>query len=588
MPDLKLTLVETMEDVEDFLRWLSQDRPFLGVDTESTGLILNKDKMRLIQFGDLTGGYALGWDDWLGVIKIVFQRYTGKMVYHFSIHDIAFMEAQGVRPYLKWNQIHDTLDMVGLRDNTTSKKLKEAFKMYADPAFAEGETELNKFFAKTGYFWDTVPIDAEPYWQYGILDAIGTAMVAENLWPNTQLYQEAYDLEMATNRVLTKMYLKGVKVDIEYTLKVRNEQRAQLKELLPELREHGIVENEDDEKPSGLNGVPTIVKAFHNIGVEVPTRLSKKGKVSIPDEVLDEMGHPLADKLKDARKAYRNITTYLNKIVEMNTPMNRVHPSVHPIESTSGRVSIKDPAINNLEKDPYIRDCIIADEGEKLVEIDYSNEELRIIGSLCNCQGMIEAFENGLDLHTRTASEAFHIPESEVSDKQRQLAKRSSFTLAYGGQAKKFSEYVGEGGAAIFNSMHALWPELKEYMNECMEQIQATKNESGYGYLTAIDGRRIWVPGWKSYTSLAHMSQQTGTIILKKDLVELDIAGLGDYLLLPVHDAIYFQFPEAEVDVLSKEAAEIMHCEDLRISLPVEISEPADRLGDWYRGKKYE
>jgi DNA polymerase-1 len=299
------------------------------------------------------------------------------------------------------------------------------------------------------------------------------------------------------------------------------------------------------------------------------------------------MDHPVAHEIQRGRKLKSWIGNYLEKIVE-NEWHGRVHPHINPLGSDekgrTGRMSITDPALSVLEKSALIRDCIVAGEGQKLLAIDYQNEELRIIASLCKSPAMIEAFERGEDMHKTTASKMFGIPVEEVNSEQKTRAKRAMFTKAYGGREKTFAAYMGlsfEEGKRYFDTLSFLYPELDEYIESQKQTISENKVD-GYGHIFLSDGRKLNIPANISFKAVSYSSQGEGSLVLKKKLVQLDAAGFGPYLRLPVHDETIFEVPADEADVIAKEAAEIMTCYDYAVPLTVDIT-LMDKWGDEYR-----
>jgi DNA polymerase I-like protein with 3'-5' exonuclease and polymerase domains len=194
--DYSMTFVETFQDAENFLRWLSNSRPWLGTDIETEGLVYGKHRTRLVQFGDRTNGWAIPFEHggWGGLVQDVFDRYEGRYVFHNAKFDISRLEFEGVRTP-KWSQIHDTHVMSFLHDNQEpNRKLKRLAKKYLGIDADKGERELQRYFREQGVFWDTIDLRVPVYWQYACLDTTLTAMLAEKLWQQAQYYPEAYDI----------------------------------------------------------------------------------------------------------------------------------------------------------------------------------------------------------------------------------------------------------------------------------------------------------------------------------------------------------------------------------------------------------
>lgn len=588
--DYKLHLVETFEEAEDFLRWLSQDRVWLGCDTETDGLIFGRERVRLTQFGDAKEGWSIPFNRWGGLVQDVFNRYEGHYVFHNAKFDLSRLAFEGIK-IPKWRQVHDTYVMSFLHDNQEpNRKLKRLTKKYVGIDSEKGERLLQDYFRKTGNWWNTVPIDLPLYWEYAALDASLTAMLAEKLWPQAQQYAEAYDTEMAAIKVLMKMELNGVQVDMDYTLSTLDKMRQEQDDLVYFADENGLKDvmhlRDPDIRP---NYTADIIQHFTGLGIPVPIKRSKKsGKISVDDEVLSKMDHEDAEKIQKARHLKSWSDNYLQKIVDTEYK-GRVHPHINPLGSDdkgrTGRMSIQGPALSVLEKSALIRDCIIAGQGKKLVAIDYQNEELRIIASLCRSRGMIEAFAKGLDMHRQTASKMYGIPMEEVTSSQKTNAKRAMFTKAYGGKEKTFSAYIGlsyEEGARYYHTLSQLYPELDAFI-EGQKQLIKSNKVDGYGHIFLSDGRKLNIPADISFKAVSYSSQGEGAVVLKKKLVQLDAAGFGEMLRLPNHDEVILEMEDKEIeDGAAEEARQIMECFDFEVPLTCDI-EIMQKWGDEYR-----
>lgn len=588
--DYKIHLVQTFQDVENFFTWLSKDREYLGMDTETEGLVYGKHKVRMFQFGDESEGWSFPHTRWSGVCDQVFREYTGNYAFWNAKFDLGRLQEDGIAPP-KWHQVHDGFVMAVLHDNQEpSKKLKRMSKKFLGIDSEAGERKLHEYFRKSGTFWDTVPIDNPFYWQYAALDTSLTAMMCSKLKPlSVDVYPQAYDIEMAAIRVLMQMEANGLAIDLPYAEQTLADMEKEWDSLVymaeKDGKEHAFLRS-TDIRP---NYREDILGYFTGIGIPVPVKLSKKtGKASIDDEVLSKMDHPVAKEIQTARHLTSWINNYLKKIVE-NQYQGRVHPHINPLgneeKGMTGRMSITDPALSVLEKSSLIRDCIVAEEGNKLVAIDYQNEELRIIGSICNSIGMIEAFKNGEDMHKKTASIMYGIDMSQVTAEQKTNAKRAMFTKAYGGKEKTFAAYMGLGyeeGARYFHTLSLLYPELDNYIESQKQTIKANKVD-GYGHIFLSDGRRLNIPAEQSFRSVSYSSQGEGAIVLKRKLVALDAAGFGEYLRLPVHDEVIMSIPQSpDFTDTVEQARQIMECHDYVIPLTCDV-EIMDKWGDAYR-----
>ncbi len=575
--NVALHLVETPEEANDFLRWLGESRSFLACDTETTGVNLVRDRIRLVQFGDLETAWAIPYENWRGLVETVFDRYDRPMVFHNAKFDLGMLRWDGIKSAGRdFRKVHDTVMMLFLADSQGPKGLKVAAQLYVDRNATDNSKDLRKkmTLSKGKIGWHNIPVTAPEYWHYAALDTVLTAHLAETLYPVAQRFSVAYDLEMATSRVLMNMEGNGTPVDTPYCEMMLESERLRNKTARAELAEYGI----------NPNVVKTIVSAFRDQGIPFTPRVSRTGKVSIDDDVLELTGHPLATKIQEARNAARNVKTYFEKFIE-HSDAGVLHPEINQLKARSGRMSMTSPAVHQAEKSSLIRDAFIASEGNKLLMVDYSNEEMRLAASLCAEENMQKAFAEGADLHRGTAAIAYGISESEVQKNQRQCSKRALFTKIYGGGTTRFGDYLGitpKEAEDLFAAVTAKYPQIDVHMAHLIQQVKNTA-EGGFGYITLRDGRRLKVPADKAYSSMAYSCQGEGAVVIKRAVVNLDAAGLGELMKFPVHDEVVFDVPESDVEEVRRIAIETMTNHDYEVELEVEAT-IADRWGDPYRG----
>jgi len=599
---IETCFVQTRDEVEAFMDWISQPYEWMAVDTEAQGLVYKKHRVRMIQFGNMTEGYAIPFEgprSWNGLVQFAFDRYPGsRFVFHGITFDTSRMEYEGlVIP--DWSRLNCTHIMSFLHNNQEhSRKLKMLAQKYVGSDSRQGEIDKNKLFRTRNYTWETVPIGNLIYWMYGIVDTVLTARLAHVIFPHVKPYLRAYDLEMAHARIVKNMHQNGLGVDVEYA-------HSELDKLNAERESTMYVDSEDhwrlrdgDVRPNFKNDILDRFEALGN--VHVPVKISRKtGNTTVDDEVLSRVDHPYAKQVLRARKLNNYIDNYFQMIVD-NEIDGRVHPHINPVGSEdsglSGRISMRDPALITMEKIPYIRDMIIPSEGHKLVSIDYQNQELRIIASLAGATEWIEAFARGENIHKNTAAQIYNCTPEEIDDDQSTKAKRANFTYSYGGKEKTFAKYLMVGNdpntsdpssayeAAVkyFFTMRAMLPEIERYQDEIKQQIKANKHD-GYGHIFLGDGRRLFIPAAQSFQGISYRSQGEAAIIIKEGLVQLDIAGLGAYLRLEMHDEVLSEVPEEHVQDFIRDAVPLMERYDYLVPMLCDVA-VFDKWGDAHRG----
>lgn len=574
LDDAQVTLVQSLEDLDNFRSWLGQRREWLGADIETTGLNCGRDKVRLMQFGDATHGWALPWEDWRGAVKDLMPQYRGRVVFHNAIFDTKFLKREGV--HIPQENTHDTMVMAHLIDPRSSIGLKSAAARYVDQRAWMGKNVLGDAFRGGGWDWGTVPVDHPSYWLYSALDTILTAALAEKLWPKVEPFQRVYEIEMASIHVLRDAGLTGMLIDMDYT----ERKRAELLVDLAGLRERLPFEPSKDAQ---------VIAELQRQGA-VLTQRTERGNLSVDDEVLKSLEPQFPDivgPLREWRKKERLVSSYLDNFLKMN--VNGVlHPAVKPLGARTGRMSITEPALQTLPRGRAIRDAFISREDHTLILADYDAAELRVLAHFAKEQAMIEAFARGEDLHTWVASQAYGKTVEEVTKLERQVSKNTQYARVYGAGNPKIALTAGVPVNVIdafVQRYNELFPGVPTFIAETIAGVQKTifNDDPKTGYVTTILGRRLPVEKSKAYTGVNFQIQSSATAdLLKLKLVELDAAGLGKFIRLPVHDEIVFEVPDEELDAVVEVVHEIMPERKL-FMCPMEIDvQTTKRWGEKY------
>jgi DNA polymerase-1 len=569
LEDVELTLIETGEDVENFFSWLGERRPVMGLDIETSGLSLTRDHVRLVQFGDAKSGWAMAYEDWRGVVKDVLRRYEGAYVLHHAKFDAGFLIKDGLE--FPWSRAHDTMFMCFLRDSEGPKGLKRAATRYIDEAAAVGEKQLKKAMARGRWQYDNVPVTLPEYWAYGALDAVITARLAEHLWPQIQPYRQAYDIEMACERVLCDMELRGVRIDVDYCREQRSVLAADYDFALEKL---------GDVNPHSPS---QIIVALINDGA-VLTKKTEKGQLAVDDEVLSGLReqHPIAGFVLEARSIQKILSSYIDNFLDFHDE-GILRPHINQVAARTGRMSVTDPALQTLPRKSLVRDAFVPGEENKLVLIDYDNQELRVAAHFSGDEKMLAAFDDGRDLHSETARELYG---PNFTAEQRGWSKNCMFGKAYGAGPAKFAtaSHMPEHEAVrVFRMLDQLYPGLAKAMGKSTMLVRERADGGEYGWVKILDGRHLLVPADKPYVGFNRLIQGSCAVVLKQALVDLDLAGYGELLRLPIHDEVLFDIPEKLInDGIVGDIIGVMTRSDFRTPLTLS-SEVVNRWGDKYR-----
>ena len=314
------------------------------------------------------------------------------------------------------------------------------------------------------------------------------------------------------------------------------------------------------------------------------------GQPSANEEALEAIAdaHELPRLILDYRGMSKLRGTYTDKLPEMVNPeTGRVHTSYHQAGAATGRLASSDPNLQNIpirtEDGRRIRRAFIAPAGRRIVALDYSQIELRIMAHLSQDPGLLRAFESGVDVHKATAADVFGKTVDTVEPGERRAAKAINFGLMYGmgphGLAKQLG--VSRGEAQDYIALYfSRYPGVREYMERTRQQAREQ------GYVETVFGRRLYLEhinarsqGLRAGAERAAINapmQGTAADIIKRAMVDID-AWLRDghdesaRMVLQVHDELVFECEASFVDTLVEEArARMAAAAGLRVPLVVD------------------
>lgn len=556
-----LRLVETLEDALEFRSWLGERRPILGVDTETTGLHWwTPEFLRTVQFGDGATGWTLPWTWWGKVIKDALAAYEDPIVFHNAKFDLHALNSAGVqlRP---GTRIHDTKMMSWLLEPPGKHGLKPLSVKHVDKDAGIFEAQMKAGFAKNGWDWATVPLEWAPYWAYAATDPVFTSLLAEKFWPqvNTQGYRAAYDTEMQVQALAYRMEERGMRIDVGYT---EDKLRAMLDRLSvvgQELHNYGV------EKP----GSNVLIQAALQAEGWDPDDWTPSGQAKLTADILKGIDSDISPLVLEYRKIKKLTGSYLSNFLEKRSG-DVLHASMNTLAARTGRMSVSEPALQTLPRGPEIRRCFIPREGGKIISVDFDQIEARLFAAFAQEPTMLEAIANGVDLHTAVA-ESMGIP--------RQIAKAVNFGKLYGAGAAKIADTAGvevHVAEKFLADYEAFYPGTVVFMDSVgHSQI------NGRPAVRLRDGRVLPGDEGKEYALTNYTIQGTAALVLKEKMIELDNAGLSEYMVMPVHDEFIFDCPANEADELLAAVTEA--CVD--DSFGVHLTAGGDIWSNW--GAKY-
>ncbi|MBD1567174.1 DNA polymerase I [Vibrio sp. S12_S33] len=325
---------------------------------------------------------------------------------------------------------------------------------------------------------------------------------------------------------------------------------------------------------------------FEQMGLPV-IKKTPTGAPSTNEEVLQELAldYPLPKVIIEHRGLAKLKSTYTDKLPKMINPTTgRVHTSYHQAVTATGRLSSTDPNLQNIpirnEEGRRIRQAFVAPHGWKIMAVDYSQIELRIMAHLSGDKALLEAFQQGKDIHAATAAEILGVSIDQVSSEQRRRAKAVNFGLIYGmsafGLAKQLGISRGEA-QGYMDKYFERYPGVMQYM----EDTRSTASE--LGYVETLLGRRLYLPEIKSRNGMRRKAaeraainapmQGTAADIIKKAMLLVDAwieeHGQGRVkLLMQVHDELVFEVQETALAKIESKVQQLMEsAADLKVPL---------------------
>ncbi|NAW69834.1 DNA polymerase I [Vibrio sp. V27_P1S3P104] len=378
------------------------------------------------------------------------------------------------------------------------------------------------------------------------------------------------EIEVPLVPVLSRMERTGVFID-DQLLAIQSQEISQ---RLVELERKAYDIAGQEFNLSSPKQLQTIL--FEQMKLPV-VKKTPSGTPSTNEEVLQELAldYPLPAVILEYRGLAKLKSTYTDKLPKMINPRTgRVHTSYHQAVTATGRLSSTDPNLQNIpirnHEGRRIRQAFIAPSGWKIMAVDYSQIELRIMAHLSGDKALLEAFQQGKDIHAATAAEILGIGIEQVSSEQRRRAKAVNFGLIYGMSAFGLAKQLGIPRSEAQHYMDKYFERYPGVM-QYMEETRRTAAEQGY--VETLFGRRLHLPEIKSRNGMRRKAaeraainapmQGTAADIIKKAMLLVDhwieTEGQGRVkLLMQVHDELVFEVEESALSEIESKVQELM------------------------------
>lgn len=410
----------------------------------------------------------------------------------------------------------------------------------------------------------------------------------QNLWPRIKQTPELKnvfkEIDMPLVPVLSRIERTGVLIDKNILAAHSDELKKRLKEL--EQEAHNLA-----KEPFNLSSTKQLQEILYDKHKLPVLKKTPGGAASTNEEVLAALAidYPLPKLILKYRSLAKLKSAYIDKLPQMINPLsNRVHTSYHQAVTVTGRLSSSDPNLQNIpvrnDEGRRIRQAFIAPPNALILSADYSQIELRIMAHLSRDLRLLNAFATGKDIHRATAAEIFDIPLLKVTQEQRRSAKAINFGLIYGmsafGLARQLSVTCSEAQKYMncyFEQYSGVW----EYMERTRKQ--ATKQ----GYVTTLDGRRLYLPDIHSCNCIRKKGaeraainapmQGTAADIIKRAMIAIDCWLQQELppirMIMQVHDELVFEVKRDVVESAKAKIKTLMEeCFTLDIPLKVDAN----------------
>lgn len=568
LENVQLHFVDDYDSVWEFYQWLD-GREEIAVDTETTGLKIGRDRVRLAQVGGQDDGWAIEWRRWSGIVEEISKKFEGRVIMHNAKFDAGMMGNDEVQ--FPRHRIDDTMVMAHILEPNYSAGLKQQASRHVDALAAGAQAQLDVAInGRGGWTWETVPVSYGPYWQYAALDTVLTYRLKQVHWPEVKArYLKSYELEMATTWVAEKMERHGALIDHAYAV----EKQAVFLKYINEAEQW--VRDQYGVAP-GSN--QAIIKILMEAGYRFD-KLTESGALALDKEVLTGIDHPLARTVLQRRQLQKLESAYLRHFINDTDAAGFIHPDIRTLGARTGRMSISDPSLQNLptksetnKAAEVVRNCVVSQDGHTLLMPDLDQIEMRLLAHYSNDVNLRNAFLQPGDFFCNIGAQIYGDPNFQKSDPRRRRVKNVSYAKIYGAGLEKMAQTAGVPVAeirAVRDGFDANFPGVPAWQKQVDRVAWQRQKDEGEPYaLSYLTGRKQVAEANKVYALVNRLIQGTAAEAFKMKLLELDAAGLGDYFVVPVHDEIVMDVPDAEVPDAIETIRKIMN-DDQMFSVPI-------------------
>ncbi|MEV0267746.1 DNA polymerase [Hamadaea sp. NPDC050747] len=599
--ECKIYFPERLEDLDGFDSFLAAGDRVLAIDTETTGLDVYTPghRLRLVQFGNRVEAWVLRWDIFAAAIRraLGMRRH---FVAHNAPYDLLVLDRHaGVRVEDLGPQTFDTRVLAHLLDPRAEQEgglglaLKPLSAVYVDPGAVDTANGLTARFRALGFTkatgWAGIPIDDELYIRYAGLDVIYARRLFDEIAPT--VHQVGLDrlstFEHHLQVCLAIMQRRGMRLDVGYVERLKRDLLAEAERHIRTAAQYGV---------ANVNSTAQVAAALLAMGETLDERTASgapkvdKGvllplaDLSLQWERIDaRTPNPLADAIVRGKRAAKWAETYAQAFLDLMDADGRLHPSIGGLQARTARMSVSRPPLQQLPSSDWtIRRSFIADPGQVIIAADYQAVEMRVLAALSGDETMKRAIAEGVDLHSFTAERVFG---PDFTKQHRKIAKAVGFGKVYGGGATTVARQTGADMTAVKTAMtayDATFPGIKRYARRLMARAEFGKRE-----VVTPSGRHLPLDRNRLYAATNYVVQSTARDLLAQAIVDIFDAGMGDHLLLPVHDELIAQAPRESAEEVIREIGRLMESTFYGVRIESDPSVYGPSWGHGYGAPEY-
>ena len=590
-------LIDTLEKQKALAEKLAA-QPIICFDTETTSVYANQAELVGMSFAYEPGtayyvpvpeGKASAQAT-IDIFKPLLENSDIKKVAQNIKYDVLVM---------KWYEVEvagDYLDTMVMH-YLLEPELRHNMDYMAETYLSYKPISIKTLIGKSGKNQLTMrEVPVEKVVDYAAEDADITLQLKDYLYPqlkkNEGLTKLYHDMEAPLIKVLAAMEFEGVNLNAKFLEDYSGELETEIDAIQAKIYEQAETEF-NISSPKQVGEV-----LFDKMNLPYRWRKTKSGQYSTNEEKLTELAadFPIVNDILRYRGLSKLKSTYVDALPKLVNPRTgRIHTSYNQALAATGRLSSNHPNLQNIPirtpEGAKIRKAFIPrDENHILLAADYSQIELRIIAEISGDEAMLEAFQEGKDIHRATAARVFEVPYEEVTKEQRYRAKTVNFSIVYGAGATNLSQQLEikrSEAKDLIDQYFRQYQGLQKYMTNIVQEAREN------GYVSTLMGRRRYIRDINSKSSLMRSNAERIAINTPvqgsaADMIKVAMINIFDTLeaqqfktrmILQVHDELVFDVPKEELDVVRPIIEEKMRNAMPGLKVPILVG--VDTGADW-------